>query len=247
MSAPDEISVTRRWVRAGVAFGAPIADSDLDLERLLLDTARTVSTNPRLAVLPVTWLVHYDLCVARHRLAHLAGEELESGFVPALGYLMDCAHEHLGRAPFRDAITVCAERLEREPVEPAPLYDTQRGSPRLIELARSETSEVGRRWGRWARPFTLRPDAVRPPQWVMRHNPHFRERAHLEGDLRASIIATLRWDPDAGTSAVEIQHRCGCRSYPPVLHAIHQLERAGTIERVRVGTSKRIRLTGSAA
>ena len=75
-----------------------------------------------------------------------------------------------------------------------------------------------------------------------RHNPDYRRRADLQGDLRCSIIETLRHDPDAGASAVELQRRCSMRSYPPLLRALDQLELDGTIERTREGVSKRVRL-----
>lgn len=236
-----EAAVIEHWAQAGIMFDAMATGSSPDLERLLLSTARHVSDNARLMVLPVTWLTEYGICIARRRLTWLIESELEDAYVPTMGLILDSVNTFRRQPLFRRAIDACRGRLERLDHDARPLF-TRQSSPGLATLAARAASDLSRRWRLWARPFDLRLDALRPPRWVMAHNPSFLRRADLAGDLRCSIIETLRHDPDAGASAIELQRRCVCRTYPPVLHAIKQLERSGSIERIKDGVSKRIRL-----
>ncbi len=234
--------ILTKWAQLGLIFDvAPLGETP-DLERLLLETARHLPHNPRLLTLPATWLSAYALCVAKLRLAHLADHELEPEHIGPLGLLLETAQEAAGGDPFRDAIDVCAARLERLDPEPKPLFVKSRGPTALAALAEQNASPISRRWRHWAQAVELRPEAVRSPRRVMAINPELQRRADLLGDLRCSIIETLRHDPEAGRSAMELQRRCHLKSYPPVLQALKQLERSGTIERIAEGTSKRIRL-----
>ena len=239
--------VLTQWAQLGAIFDvAPLGETP-DVERLLLETARHLPHNPRLLSLPATWLVEFAFCVAKLRLAHLAEHELETEHLGPLGLLLESAQEAMGDEPFRDAIDVCAARLERADPEPRPLFALSRRRSALAALAEKHASPVSQRWRHWAQPVELRPEAVRSPRWVMARNPELQRRADLLGDLRCSIIETLRHDPEAGRSAMELQRRCHLRSYPPVLNALKQLERSGTIERIVEGASKRIRLLGAVA
>lgn len=235
-------TVTSQWARLGIAFDDDPAMFMPDLERLLLETAREAPRNPRLVTLPASWLVRFGFCVARLRLAALAERELEFRHASVLGYVLEAAQQHMDDVLFQDAVDVCRRRMMQLDREPQPLFERQRSSAALREIAAHESSDLARGWRLWARPFDLREDALQPPRWVFTRNPDLQRRADLQGDLRCTIIETLRHDPDAGASAMELQRHCHLRSYPPILNALGELERSGTIERVAEGVRKRIRL-----
>jgi hypothetical protein len=230
------------WARLGVAFSAEASDDSPDLERLVIATARVGPLSPRVFEAAVAWLGRYGRWVARDRLAALAATELPDDGAGVLGLLLELAQARLGDRPFRRTIPWCAERLRRLDPAPRPLFVRQRERRRLAGLAEREATDASRRWRLWMRPLSPRDDILRTSRWIVARNPSYQRRADLQGDLRCAIIETLRHDPDAGASATELQRRCGVRSYPPVLKALGQLERSGTIARGASGTSKPIRL-----
>ncbi len=191
-------NLERNWAQLGVLFNCEPSRATPDLERLLLETARQCSGNERLLPLVTTWLVSYGLFVARHRLKRLAVEELEQDSQPALGLLIETAVE-LGAT--RDLLIV--PQVCRAHPRPRPLHDNQRGHVLLEEVARRNASALSLRWGVWTPKVSLKADAIRPVRWLLRENPVLRERIIRKGDLRASILETLRLDIPSATAASE--------------------------------------------
>ncbi|MFG0313157.1 MAG: hypothetical protein ACF8LL_03095, partial [Phycisphaerales bacterium] len=159
-----------------------------DIERLILDTARELPSNPRLFPLVITWLVEHGFFVARHRLKHLATTELESEHKPVLGLLLDEAIDHGAPAELRIVRDICTPHTTSRP-----LFDAYR-DPSLADIAKSTASETSKWWGVWAPPAELKRDAIRPSRWILDHNPHAFDRIVRRGDLRASILEALRID-----------------------------------------------------
>src|SRR5690606_34836583 len=118
-----------------------------------------------------------------------------------------------------------------------PLFDVERESPALIRRA----SEVSGRWGLWCEPLEFKPDALRPPRWVMAHNPELLTRAYLRGDLRASVLAALRYDSGAGESELALARMAG-GSRAQVRSALDNPEMVGEIARTRPAGSRRTRI-----
>ena len=85
----DSDPIAAGWARAGVAFNAAPVAGSVDLEWLLLDTARAMPENARLLPAVGAWLSHYAELVPRHRLAALADEEADADTRAALGLLLD--------------------------------------------------------------------------------------------------------------------------------------------------------------
>lgn len=182
-------NLERDWVQVGVLFGCEPSNETPDLERLLLDTARRCHTNARLLPLAVTWLVQYGQFIARHRLKRLVLDELEPEFQAVLGLIIEEAVEHGATRDLLIVSEVC------EPLAPAhPLAAVQRDSEPLSRISERRASDRSRRWGVWASPVVLKEDAVRPVTWLLLRNPEFRERIVRKGDLRVSILETLRRD-----------------------------------------------------
>lgn len=188
--------VERNWTRVGVAFACAPASATPDLERLLLATASACEHNSRLVPLTVTWLARYGDFVARHRLKRLVQTELDQQHEPALGLILEEAASHGASRELLIAAEECS------PAEPArPLFDVHQGS--FADLARRHASPLALRWGLWAPEVVLKPDAIRPARWILQENPGYRDRIIRKGDLRVSILESLRYDTPDGAARSE--------------------------------------------
>lgn len=197
MTGHDD-QLERDWARAGILLGCAPSDDSPDLERLLLETARGCHANARLFPLAVTWLAAYGQFVARHRLKRLVVKELEPEFRAVLGLIIE---EAAGHGATRDLLIVCEAC---EPLKDArPLAAVQRDGGPLSRLAKRRASALSRRWGVWAPAAVLKEDALRPVAWILRQNPGYRGRIIRKGDLRVSILETLRRDVPGGAVASE--------------------------------------------
>ena len=196
---PWDARVERDWARLGVLFNCRASRRTPDLERLLLDTARACPDNARLLPLVVTWLSQYGQFIARHRLKRLVQTELEPEHSATLGLIVEEAITAGGTRELLIVSEVC------EPRGPAgPLSRAQRAEASLVEVAKRHASEASARWGAWAPPVEPKPDAIRPVSWLLEHNPELRERIIRKGDLRVSIIETLRRDVPGNTVPSEV-------------------------------------------
>lgn len=230
-----------QWTKAGVLFNTTPSAQSPDLERLLLETARQSPTNARLFIMAVTWLSHYSVLIAKHRLRHLIIHELEAEHQPTMGLMLELALEAGACEGLKKSIAQCNSSQT-----PGPLFHVMRKNPTLEKLAQTRASEASRRWGRWTQPFELKYDALRPARWIAENNPEYRLRAAHRGDMRSTILETLKRDEtdrkvisEAQLSRACSAHRAGVRS------ALDGLELEGLIERKAVGRSKRISLKRS--
>lgn len=229
-----------RWTRLGAAFNARPARERVDLELLVLDTARVASQDERLFVIAATWLFAYGRLVAKHRLRRLVIAELEGRYKPVLGLLLDTVRQATGIAHFNDVIDECFPATES-----GPLFEIERKHGRLRRLAERHASPISKRWNLWARPLKPKDDALRPTRWIIGRNPELEVRADLKGDLRSSIIAALRHDPAAGKSELSLARSCGA-SRAALRNSLENLERAGRVNRKFVGKCRTIRLAKTA-
>ncbi len=212
------------WSSLGAGFDVePTAPADVDLERLLLDTAREAPAMARLFVVAATWLHQLHDTVARHRLTRLVADELEVEHRPVLGLLLDVAQQ--GTHP-RAFTSVVARLPAASP--PRPLFEAFRRSEGMTEIARSRTADLSRAWGLWAQPIELKSDVIRPAAWIMARHPPLRTRADFRGDLRASIMAALRHDAGAGASEVRLAELAG-GSRSQVRNALANLQLTGRV------------------
>lgn len=193
-----------QWSRAGVLFNVPpsLSRGPLDLEQLLVDTAVECPADPRLFIEAVAWLSQYSTCVAAHRLKRLALEQLEPEDQATLGLLIETAVEHGAQKYLRKIVTA---GLETAP-EPGPLFKVDRDW--FTEDFEDDATDLSREWGRWCQEIELKPDTLRPADWILAKNPSFRERAVRKGDLRSSILETLQRDVDEAVSELELARLC---------------------------------------
>jgi hypothetical protein len=239
MSANAMNVVASRWARLGAMFGVDAAAGEVDVERLLLDTARRAPANVRLLILAVTWLARHGEAVAKHRLARLIKTELEQEYRPTMGLVLDLARgaDPANATRFNQAIRACGRGASRG----MPLSEVERESETLRRLAKGRASAASRKWGRWVETFELKWDALRPAEWVVAHNPSLYERALAGGDLVASVLAECAANGGRVGSEAELARRCGA-SRPAVHEAVRTLERNGRVRVVARGRAHAIEL-----
>lgn len=228
----------RQWAKAGVLFNTNPARKSPDLERLLLDTARQAPSNARLFIMATTWLSKYSALIAKHRLRRLIQEELEEEHRPTMGLMLKMAIDAGANEGLNKALEACSPAKE-----PKPLFESMRRNLKLCKLAEKRATDTSKYWGRWTQTIDLKLDALRPTAWLVRHNPDFANRAAHKGDLRTTIIETLRRDLDTETGISESRltrycsaNRGGVRS------ALDSLELEGLISLKKSGNEKHIQL-----
>jgi hypothetical protein len=221
------------WAKLGVLYGLSPARRTPDLETLLLRTAGVLQTFARLLPTTVTWLVQYERLVCRHRLARMAGDITEVEVSAALGLLLDLARQHTQSDHLNIAIAVC-----RPADKDRPLFAVDRRSAAFQRLAEAQASTTSQRWNLWTPEPALKPDVIRPASWLMKRNPALRYRAIFGGNLRASILATLLADPEAGRSESALARACGV-TRKAVREALDHLAFCGLVRREADGSRTR--------
>ena len=227
--AQTKPALTAQWKHWGAGFNVPPCAGPVNLEGLLIDTAKGLADNPRLFVMAVTWLVEHHKIVEMEQLAKLA-DKLRGRDSARLGLLLETAQEFIGADVLGQAVAAC------QPWEPAePLFDVDRSSPGMARVAERSASPASRRWGLWAQPIDeLKHDAMRPASWIAQNNPTFLLRSLLKGDVRSKVITALAEQRLRDVSETDLTRRAGCTRRAMHL-ALENLEAAGLIVRQRQG------------
>jgi hypothetical protein len=208
----------------------------------LLDTVRLMPRFSRLFIVAATWLHAYGDTVAKHRLRRLINDELEPEHQPALGLLLDTAQQGTHPKEFESILK------HLRPADPErAIFDASRLIKGIEEYTRRDASQLARKWGLWALPIKFKLDALRPAVWVMSRYPELRARADFRGDLRASVLASLRYDDGAGESESGLAVLAG-GSRSQVRSALRNLAMTGrvVVRPADEGHKTAIRLAGAA-
>lgn len=237
MSMSDPLdNLVSQWARLGAGFTIEPAAETPDLERLLLATARHGPRMSRVFIMAATWLHLYGDLVAKNRLKRLIVAELAPEHRPVLGLLLDIAQQGTHPLQFQSIIKGIAPATSD-----GPLFDIERSDERLLDRARRQASPISQKWRLWCAPIEFKPDAIRPPQWVMSQNPGFITRADFRGDLRSSILAALRHDHHAGDGESQLARSSG-GSRAQVRNALDNLQLTGKVSRELVPKARRTRI-----
>ncbi len=236
IAEPDKPSLRERWKHWGVAFAVEPCAGPVNLEDLLIDTARGLHQNARLLVMTVTWLDRHHEIVDVGQLA-LQAARLRGPDSARMGLLLETAQEFIGEEVFSPVLSVL------EPLSPPePLYDVYRGHGTMAAMAKDAASPLSRKWGLWAPPLeSLKPNALRPPAWVAAHNLAFVLRSLLKGDVRCKVMTALAERGFDNVSETELTHHAQCTRRAMHL-ALENLQASGLIVRSRHGRRYEIRL-----
>lgn len=228
MNERSKRDVFHTWADLGVAFAIPLpprtGDQTADIEQAVIDAARSLHAHPRLLETVVSWLVDRGDLVDARRLSRLAASELVDRERTALGFLIDSALELGAPESLREALGVCAP----SPV-PEPLFDVYREKPSLWFIAESQSGPLALKWRLWSEPARFRSVVVRPLPWLLARHPSLRDRLIRKGDLRVSILETLRHDTGGSVKSESELARLVGATRAAVRRAVRALEREGEV------------------
>ena len=216
-----------QWNRIGTLFSGAPATETPDLERLVLDTVRIAAHNDRLFTMAATWLNQYGEMLARHRFKRMITNELDFEDRPVMGLLLGIAQQNNTYFQFKTFFDLLKPSSNREP---RPLFDLTGCGPAMFRRAERRASAISKEWGLWTDPIEFKFDAIRPENWIMKHNPEFTQRTYFKGDMRASIMAALRYDKNAGDSESALAAASG-GSRTQVHQALRNLARLNHVTR----------------
>ncbi len=223
-----------------------MAAQAVDVEALVADTARAARDDERLFVGAASWLAAHHGWVNGRRLAAIATDLARTNRLASatMGALLTLALRGAGRAP----ALVLALRHCR-PVSPSrPLFSVIEQllarAPALRAEVRDSATPCYRRWGLWHDDESLKPAAVRPAAWLLRHVPELRARALLGPSLEADLVILI------ATGDTPVTARTLARtthvSYAAAHGAADRLVARALIHRERLGAAQLLQLTRTA-
>lgn len=212
------------WSRLGVLLAVAPSHQPPDPEDLLLRTARVIPERARLLTLAVSWLAAYGGFVARHRLRRLVIATLEPQHQATLGLVIESAIQAGGSPDLSIVSQACAVRVPGEP-----LFVPYQGHASLRAIAEHSASTLSRRWGVWAPPIEPKHDALRPVEWVLDQNPDAFGRIVRKGDLRCSVLESLRRDAGGSVRSESELARLSGATRAAVRKSLHALVQEGEV------------------
>ena len=234
---PNLDRLASMWTRVGVLFATRPAASPVDLERLLIDTARAARFDERLFVCAASWLTEYHGFINGRRLSVVA-VALDRQESATLGALLSFARDAAGHAPELDAALSRCSPLSR----PRPMFAVMDTMDVLRGRVRKRALPLFAAWGLWHDDATLKPSAIRPVRWLLLHAPELRARALLGPSVEADVMASAL----AGEVTVRDVALTTHVSYAATHDAASRLVGRGLLVRERASQRQLLRPTAAA-
>jgi hypothetical protein len=230
------------WARVGVFFRVAPTSHAVDLEDLICRTAEAARDDERIFICAASWLAAHHAFVNGRRLSALASN-MVSEPLAVLGALLSFATASSdGRAP-----EVEAALARCRPIRPSrPLFRIMEQFPSLRERVKTHALPIFAAWGFWHDDRALKPDVVRPVEWLLDHVPELRCRALLGPSVEADLATLVLASDGIGTTAQEFARSNGV-SYAAAHGAATRLIQRGVLYRARSGVRQLLRLTPFAA
>lgn len=178
------VPLDAQWARIGGGFTVAPVRNPVDVEHLIIDSARAAARDARLFWVMASWIaVHHKLLDVRR-----------------LGRLLDAVPDDLGSATVGAALDVAltlagnmkplkALRRHCRPVAPPqPLFEVMRENRVLSMVVKQESRPEFAAWGLWQHEISDKRDATRPVGWILERCPEFRLRSLLGADLETAIL-----------------------------------------------------------
>ena len=168
-------AIAADWARIGLWLSVAAASEPVDIEALIVRTARVAREDERLFVGAASWLAVHHGWVNGRRLIALATDLDRVGSAVA-GALLTLASRgagglETGRASELDGAIEACRPLAR----PRPLFTVIERFPALRSDLRASATALYRRWGLWHDDESLKPTAIRPAAWLLHHVPELRK------------------------------------------------------------------------
>lgn len=238
MNETELTGLAAAWARMGVWLSVPPAADLIDLEHLIVESARLGRDDERLFVGAASWLAVHHGFVNGRRLSGLVAK------VPPIvsataGVLFSLARTTAGKAPHLDAALARCR-----PIRPArPLYTIVEQMKPLWAGAAQRSTPLFRRWGLWHDDESLKLSAIRPASWLIAQVPELRARALLGPSLEADLLARALISP---LTARDLSRTLGV-SYAAAHQTADHLVDRGLLVRERAGPSQLLVPSAAAA
>ncbi|HTA75363.1 MAG TPA: helix-turn-helix domain-containing protein [Gemmatimonadaceae bacterium] len=238
-------AIAADWARIGLWLSVEAASEPVDVEALIVRTARMAREDERLFVGAASWLaVHHGWVNSRRLIALMTDlariDRVGSAVAGALLTLASRGASGLetGRASELDGAIEACRPLAR----PRPLFTVMERFPVLRSDLRTAATPMYRRWGLWHDDESLKLTAIRPAAWLLRHVPELRVRAVVGPSLESDLITLALSGP---LTARDVARITGV-SYAAAHGAADRLVARGLLRRQRAGARQMLRLTGVA-
>ena len=233
-----------RWARLGLRIAHAPTVVTPDLERLIIDTCGLLPHKPHLLPGLVTWIAMYGNFIARHRLRRLIQVCASTETKAVAGLLTELAITVGGPQDLAMTIESCV------PLKPGkPLAVAHRADQTMMKMSEAYAADPAVKWGLWTAECDADPAYVMPVQWILARNPGIRDRVIRKGDLRSTILETLRHDTGGVADSELALARLSGATRAAVHSAVYSLVQEGAVEVAPHERHKRkvvIRLHGSA-
>jgi len=215
------VDVRASWVRLGVNVSGAPSPTPVDLEALLLETAKLVRTDARLFWGVASWLHVYGNLVDGRLLSNMLSKTPPPAAFAALVIASECPQ-----------LTALLRRC-KPTAPPLPLFEVMTTSNILRDKVTRAHLPQFAAWGFLVDEVQLRPEALRPATWLYRNNHALLIRAILGAGLRAQILTVLI-DDGAPSTASDLARRLG-RQYASVHGTLGCLRLSNLVDVERCG------------
>jgi len=228
------------WRRLGVNFSGQSCAEPVEVESLILATARIGGADERLTVCAISWLACYPSFVDGRRLSELTRDAapVVRSYLGVMLTLAIEAPEGAGRAPQYEAALTHCKPLRRARA----FYDAFESMPSFRTFARTHTLPLYRRWGFWHDDATLKRSSVHPLARILTV-PELRTRALCGPSIEAAFIAHTM---NRVTNARSLSREIGV-SYATAHATVERLVGRGLLLRHRRGVRQELSLSAFAA
>jgi DNA-binding MarR family transcriptional regulator len=224
------------WKRLGINFTGPSNPHPVDVEKLIIATATSASTDERLTVCAAAWLARFHDLIDGRRLSELTRESSARtrAYLGALLSLAIEAPDGAGRAPqFDAALSHCRHMQQAQP-----FYDTAYGLPVQQKWMQEHTLPLFRRWRLWHDDANLQHKSVHSLDRVLKV-PELRARAFLGPSIEANCVA---YTLNSVTNARSLSRMIGV-TYAATHAAVERLVGRGLLVRTRNGVRQDLHLS----
>jgi hypothetical protein len=224
------------WRRLGVSFAGASACCSVDVEKLIVETARVASTDERLTVCAASWLAQFHDLVDGRRLSEMArgADRRTLAYLGALLSLAVEGNDGAGRAPqFLSTLQHC------KPLAiPQPFYDVVACKPTSRAWIRKHSAKLYSKWRLWHDDIGLQHRSIRSLEQVLQA-PELRTRSLLGPSIEANCVSLTI---ETTTNARALSIKLGA-TYSATHAAVERLVGRGLLSRNRAGTSQVLTLT----
>lgn len=222
----------KKWKKLGMGFaGAPEMRSPVDLELLLINTAKEGRNDSRLLFGMRGWLLYHHDLVNTQRLIRLIKEKIKKGEATSvLGAILDSVVRDKPRSALKNTLKYCRKNTAHEFVFPRISQ-----SKVLSELNEQENHPVWKNWNLVSREMEDAKGAIRSRPYILRRNKNLLLRALIGNGVRAEI---LNYFINRGKGNIlEIAKTIGL-SYEPVYSELQQFKDLNLIQEEPGGRGK---------